>query len=491
MPANPRSDRSAPDGATPGMPRAPKSAVGDDVLFLSVGELAARIKARRLSPVALTEAYLARIDRLAPRLNAFARVTPERARAEARVAEAEIARGHYRGRLHGVPYGAKDLFATQGIATEWGTTACAGQMFERDATVVRKLGEAGAVLLGKLAMVEFAGGLGYRFANASSSGPARNPWNPERWTGGSSSGAGAAVAAGLVPFALGTETWGSILCPSAFCGVTGLRPTYGRVSRAGAMTCSWTFDKVGPLCRTAADARIVLEAIAGADPDDPSAAAEPARFPRARAGLSRLRGAIIPLDFTKAGEPEVRDAFNRTLAELRAAGLALESAQLPEFPASEVAGMIITAEALSSFETFYRDGRVRKLKDVYAPWQPEINSAMTGADLMKAWRMRTVLQEKMAEFFEGYDYIVTPNLMSVAPGIEEDLYQALPYSDPVGAVGNARGLPAIALPCGFGKQQMPVGFQFVAAPWDEALLLDLGELWQSRTRFHAERPPLA
>ena len=153
--------------------------------------------------------------------------------------------------------------------------------------------------------------------------------------------------------------------------------------------------------------------------------------------------------------------------------------------------MIITAEALSSFENFYRDGRVKRLKDVYAPWQPEINAAMTGADLVKAWRLRTVLQQKMAEFFERYDYIVTPNFMSVAPPIEQDLYQALPYSDPVGAVGNACGLPAIALPCGFGKERMPIGFQFVGAPWDEALLLDLGELWQTRTRFHAERPPLS
>ena len=158
--------------------------------------------------------------------------------------------------------------------------------------MIRRLREAGAVLLGKLAMVEFAGGLGYRFAGASSSGPGRNPWNPERWTGGSSSGSGAAVAGGLVAFALGTETWGSILCPSAFCGVTGLRPTYGRVSRAGGMVCSWTFDKVGPLARSAADARLILEAIAGSDPDDESAADEPVgsrAAPAARSSRSARR----------------------------------------------------------------------------------------------------------------------------------------------------------------------------------------------------------
>ena len=465
--------------------------LGDDVLLLPVTELSARIQARKLSPVELTEAYLARIQLYGGRLNAFARVTPDLAREQARAAEAEIARGRHRGPLHGVPYGAKDLFAVAGFPTEWGAAACAGQTFDRDATVVRRLREAGAVLLGKLAMVEFAGGLGYRYANASSSGPGRNPWNPDHWTGGSSSGSGAAVAAGLVGFALGTETWGSILCPSAFCGLTGLRPTYGRVSRAGAMVCAWTFDKVGPLCRTAADCRLVLEAIAGPDPDDPSAAHEPARFPRGTTRPPSLRGAVVELDFTKAGESEVKAAFDRAVAELRGAGLKLEAAKLPEFPASEVAGLIITAEALSTFENFFKDGSVAKLKDAYAPWQPEINAAVTCADLVKAWRMRAVLQQRTAELFDRYDYIVTPNFMSVAPSIEADLYKALSYADPAGAVGNACGLPAIALPCGFGREHLPVSFQIMAAPWSEAMLLDLGELYQSRTRFHAEHPALA
>ena len=347
------------------------------------------------------------------------------------------------------------------------------------------------MLLGKLAMVEFAGGLGYRFADASSSGPGRNPWNPGRWTGGSSSGSGAAVAAGLVGFALGTETWGSILCPSAFCGITGIRPTYGRVSRAGAMTCSFTFDKVGPLARSAADCRLVLGAIAGPDPDDPSAADEPVRLGAGRTRVAGLRAGLIEMDFAKFGEPEVKAAFDRAVGELRAAGLEVEPARLPEFAAADVAGTIITAEALSTFEKFYADGSIWKMKDAYAPYQPEINAAMTGADLVKAWRMRNVLQRKAAEFFEEFDVVVTPNFMSVAPPIEEDLYKALPYPDPVGAIGNACGLPSIALPCGFGRDHMPVGFQIMGAPWSEGTLLDLGELWQRRTAFHTEHPPLA
>jgi aspartyl-tRNA(Asn)/glutamyl-tRNA(Gln) amidotransferase subunit A len=466
--------------------------VTPDVLELSVTELGPLFRSRKLSPVAVTQAYLDRIERLNGRFNAFQTVTADLALAQAHAAETEIARGKHRGPLHGVPWGAKDLLATAGIETSWGAEPCRGQVFDTDATVVRKLRDAGAVLLGKLAMVEFAGGLGYRFANASISGPGRNPWNTDHWTGGSSSGAGAAVAASLVGFAVGTETWGSILCPSAFCGITGLRPTYGRVSRAGGMVCSWTFDKIGPLARSASDCRLILQAIGGADPADPTSSSEKlAIAPRSGKSLSKIRAARIDLDFSKVGEPEVKDGFNRAVDELRVAGLHIEDAKLPEFPASEIAGLIITAEALSSFEKFFRDGSVAKLKDPYAQHQVEINQGLRGDDLIKAWRMRRVLQQKMAEFFSHYDVILTPNFMSVASRVDEDLYKALPYSDPVGAVGNACGLPALALPCGFGKQHLPIGFQIVGAPFDEATLLDLGDLYQKRTDFHRQRPALA
>jgi len=464
--------------------------IDDEVLFLPVAELGPQIRARRLSPVELTEAFLARIRRLAPGLNAFETVTADLSRAQARAAEDEVNHGRYRGPLHGIPYGAKDLFATAGIRTTWGAAPCRDQVFHHDATVVRRLREAGAVLLGKLAMVEFAGGLGYRFANASVSGPGRNPWNRERWAGGSSSGSGAAVAAGLVSFALGTETWGSILCPAAFCGVTGLRPTYGRVSRAGAMVCAWTYDKVGPLARSAEDCRIILKAIAGPDPDDPSASTRPVPLDRVPRPPSRLRAALVQPDWSKHGEPEARAAFDRAVAELRAAGLGIEDAALPALPASEVAGVIITAEALSTFERFYRDGSVWRLSDAYAPHQPEINRGLTGADLVKAWRIRRVLQERMADFFAEYDVILSPNFLSVAPRITDDLIRALPYPDPLGAIGNTCGLPSIALPCGFGKGRMPLGFQLVGSPWDEATVLALGQLYQRRTSHHRERPPL-
>ena len=465
--------------------------IGDDVLFLTAAELGPKIRTREISPVELTDSYLARIRKYAPKLNAFETVTAELAKKQARAAETEIAAGKYRGPLHGIPYGAKDLFDTAGIRTSWGAVPCKNRVPNSDATVVRRLHDAGAVLLGKLAMVEFAGGLGYRFADASASGPGRNPWDPSRWTGGSSSGTGAAVGGGLVTFGLGTETWGSILCPSAFCGCTGLRPTYGRVSRAGAMVCSYTYDKVGPIARSAADLRLILSVIGGADPDDVSSSKEPLALDGEKRDPKTVRAAVVTLDWAKHGEPEVKRAFDDALNILKGLGMRTEIATLPDFPSGDVAGAIITAEALSTFENFFRDGTVKQLKDPYAPYQMEIAEPLTASDLAKAWRMRRVLMDKMADFYGKFDVIVTPNFMSVAPLVEGDLNDSLNYPDPVGGIGNTCGLPSIALPTGVGKGGMPVSFQIMGAPFDEALLLDLGEAYQSHTENHLRHPSLA
>jgi len=467
-------------------------ALDEEVFFAPLTELAGRIRSRALSPVELAEGFLARIAKYNDRFNAFATVTKDLALAQARAAEAEIAAGRWRGALHGMPWGAKDLLATKDAPTGWGTRFLADQVFDEDATVVRRLHEAGAVLLGKTHCVEFAGCLGYRFANASVAGPGRNPWNAERWTGGSSSGSGAAVAAGLCTFALGTETWGSILCPSAFCGLTGLRPTYGLVSRAGAMVGAYSFDKIGPMARSAADCRIVLDAIQGPDGRDPASSGETLAL---AAGSSpapaRLRAALVPLDWSKTGEPEAKAAFDAAVAALRAAGLALEEAALPDFPAGEVSGLLITVEALAAFEPFLDDGRAKQLVDDLAWKQREIGAPITGADAMKAQRMRFELQGRMDEFFAKYDVIVTPNFKSVAPPVAMDLNAALPYGDPVGAIGGACGLPSLALPAGAGRDGLPVGFQLVGAPFSEALLLDLGEAFQRATHHHRAHPALA
>src|SRR5216684_1605091 len=240
----------------------------EELGFLPITELAKRIEAKKLSPVELTNYFLERSEKLGPRFNAFARPTPEIAMAQAQAAEKEIQRGHYRGPLHGIPYAAKDLLAVKGVPTTWGAKPFAEQVFDYNATVIDHLRGVGAVMLGKASMIELAGGMGYRFASASLQGEAKNPWDPTCWTCGSSSGSGAIVAAGLAAFAIGTETWGSIICPSAYCGVSGLRPTYGRVSRYGAMALAPSMDKIGPLARSAEDCARIFAAIAGHDPKD-------------------------------------------------------------------------------------------------------------------------------------------------------------------------------------------------------------------------------
>jgi aspartyl-tRNA(Asn)/glutamyl-tRNA(Gln) amidotransferase subunit A len=258
------------------------------------------------------------------------------------------------------------------------------------------------------------------------------------------------------------------------------------------MVGSFTLDKIGPMARSAADCRLVLQAIAGADPEDLSSSREPVSVERRTRDPRRLRGALVTTDFgkTKGAEPEVKAAFDAAVAELRALGLPLEETRIPDFPASEVAVTVLNAEAMSTFEKFYRDGTVRQLRDPLARYQPEITRALTGADYVKAMRMRAVLQEKMAEFYGRYDVIVTNNFLSVAPAVDRDLNETLPYPDPVGAIGNACGLPSLALPCGFGRDHMPAGFQIMGSAFEEGVLCDLGEMYQARTRFHRERPPL-
>src|SRR5436190_52151 len=241
---------------------------GEEIFHLSVSELAKRIEAKKLSPVELTQIYLDRSQKLGPRFNAYAHLTPEIALEQAKAAEKEIQRGHYRGPLHGIPYAAKDLLAVKGLPTTWGAKPYADQVFDYNATVIDHLHGVGAVMVGKASMIELAGGMGYRFASASLQREAKNPWDTTCWTCGSSSGSGAIVAAGLAAFAIGTETWGSIICPSAFCGVSGLRPTYGRVSRYGAMALAPSMDKIGPMARSAEDCVGIFAAIAGYDSND-------------------------------------------------------------------------------------------------------------------------------------------------------------------------------------------------------------------------------
>ena len=336
--------------------------IGEDVLYLSVRELGDRIRTRQLSPVELTEAYLERCKKYGPQLNAYATLTPDLALQQARQAEAEINQGHYRGPLHGIPYAAKDLLAVKGYPTTWGAKPYQNQRFDYNATVIDKLNDAGAVLLGKAAMIELAGGLGYRFAAASATGAAKNPWNTNCWTCGSSSGSGAIVASALAAFAIGTETWGSIVCPSAFCGVSGLRPTFGRVGRGGAMALSYSMDKIGPMCRTADDCSLVLAPISGHDPTDAGSLPESqARFiynpPKTPLRMARIEKAWEKPD------PEIAAAFEQAFAVLQKAGQSISSVQLPEGPFEAAGGIVINVEAASAFSKLIDSGEVAQLSD--------------------------------------------------------------------------------------------------------------------------------
>lgn len=332
----------------------------DRLAFASVRELGRMLRAGETTPTALTEFSLDRLDTVGRRLNAVVTLTRERALDEARVAERELAAGHDRGPLHGIPYGAKDLLATAPpYPTSWGAAPLRDQQFDRDAAVIERLRAAGAVLVAKLAMVELAGGMGYDQPDASFTGPGINPWHPGAWSGGSSSGAGAAVGAGAVPFAIGSETSGSILTPSSFCGLSGLRPTYGRVSRRGAMALSWTLDKLGPICRTADDCGLVLAAIAGRDPEDETSLDESYRYEPARDRISGFRIGVVA-GATEGAQAEVAANFDAALAVLREVAT-VEEVAVPDLPYGPALGAILGGEASSAFDEFVTSGKIAGL----------------------------------------------------------------------------------------------------------------------------------
>ena len=463
--------------------------LADEVLYKPVTDLAKMVRARQVSPVELTRAYLDRIERLNPRLSAFATVTTDLALEKARQAEREIAAGKDRGPLHGIPYGVKDLVATKGTRTTWGAKPYENQVFDRDAAIVRRLDTAGAVLLGKLAMIELAGGLGYSKGESSLQGAAHNPWGLDRWTCGSSSGSGAAVAAGLVPFAIGSETWGSIICPSSFCGVSGLRPTFGRVSRQGAMALSWTLDKLGPMARSARDCELVLDRIQGHDPDDPYSADEKPAPPSDPAAVKKMKVGYLRLDFAKQGDKSVEKAFLAALDDLRRAGARLEEAKLPDLPFEAAASVVLTAEVATAFEDLQKSGGARKLVSPDAPLAFVVARAVSGPDFVKAQRVRTVCQKAMADLFARYDVLLYPGEGYTAFPLDKD-FNEIAWSDPVGGAGNLCGLPAIAVPCGFGADGMPASLTAMTSAFEEDKGISLARFFQGITSWHLKRPPI-
>jgi len=465
----------------------------NELAFASVSELAARIRSRDLSPVAVVDALLARIERCGV-LNAFITVTADAARAQAASAEREIAAGRYRGPLHGIPVSLKDIIGTKGIRTTRGSRIFVDHIPTEDATVTARLYHAGAVLLGKNALHEFAFGV---TTNNPHYGPTRNPWRLDRIPGGSSGGSGAAVAAGLGPVSIGTDTGGSIRIPAALCGIVGLKPTYGRVSRHGVFPLSWSLDHVGPLTRTVEDAALVLQAIAGPDPRDPSTLGQtvPEFTSRLATPITGLRVGVLTDEYHREVADDVRAPFRAALDVLAERGLDLEDVAFPRAnEARTAAATVLFAEAASVHERWLRDRAADYGVDTLALLQQ--GQFITATQYLRAQRVRTLIVNEVGTLLRRYAALVLPAIPVVAPAIGQPTVTLGGRSGETrGAVTrlvrliNLVGLPAITVPCGFGADGLPVGLQVVGRAMDEPTVLAIAHAYERATPWHTRRPP--
>jgi aspartyl-tRNA(Asn)/glutamyl-tRNA(Gln) amidotransferase subunit A len=459
----------------------------DDVAFDDAAGLQRRLTAKSISSFELTKLYLDRLETYGPVYGAVVTILHERGLREARRADRERSRGIVRGPLHGIPYGVKDLLATPDAPTTWGATPYRNQRFDFDATLVQKLSAAGAVLIAKLAMVELAGGFGYNDADASFTGPGRTPWNWDYWSGGSSSGSGAAVAAGLVGFAIGSETCGSILNPAASCGVTGLRPTYGRVSRHGAMALCPTLDKLGPMTRSARDADTVLRAIAGTDPADRTAVDRPLGTGRRRPRIGVVSGA------TAKAMPGVAKNFRAALKVLAQFCDVESSVSLPDHPYEAAVDMIVCSEGAAAFRGLITSGRSRELQQRDDRLGGYAAYATLAVDYIDAMRQRTRMIADLQRAFGSYDAIVSPTLTTVARPVGvpfDSVYTAYGGGPDLIAAGNLAGLPALTVPSGLAETGLPSGIAFLGNAFAEGTLLALGKRFQRLCTHHNARPTL-
>ncbi|MDD5544477.1 MAG: amidase [Acidobacteriia bacterium] len=467
--------------------------LSEKILYSSVRELGQMIRAKKISPVELTESYIDRLEKIAPKLGAVVTMTRDLAIKQAKAAEKEITAGRIRGPLHGIPVGVKDLLATKGIPTSWGAAPYKTQVFDYDATVVEKLQQAGTVLIAKLAMVELAGGMGYNNPDASFTGPGRTPWNRDYWSGGSSSGPGAATAAGLVGFAIGSETSGSILTPSSCCGLSGLRPTYGLVSRHGAMALCWTLDKLGPMCRTADDCGLVLAAIAGHDPKDVSSVRRKFTYPGPAASRKRFRLGLIK-GAADGNQAEVKKNYEEAIKVLETFCDITPDVVFPDLPWGAAVGTIVNAEGAAAFYDLIESGKLAELqtpRDRIGGY----SSAMTLAvDYIQAMRVRVPMKKAFKELMTKYDAVVAPTRSTVAPPIGIDFDKAYPGvrgGTPLIPAGNLVGAPALCLPNGFGLYGLPTSIQFLGAPFSENTLIEIAKGYQQRTDWHKKHPSIS
>ncbi|MFQ5511908.1 MAG: amidase, partial [Candidatus Krumholzibacteriia bacterium] len=434
--------------------------------FYSVRDLSELIRRRKITSTRLTRMYLDRLKKYGPRLECVITLTEDLALEQARRADEEIAKGKYRGYLHGIPYGAKDLLAVEGYKTTWGAEPYKEQTIGRNATVIEKLEEAGAVLVAKLTLGALAWG------DVWYGGMTRNPWNLEQGSSGSSAGSASATAAGLVAFAIGTETWGSIVSPSTRCGTTGLRPTYGRVSRAGAMALSWSMDKIGPICRTVEDCALVFDAIIGADGLDQTVVDLPFNY-NPQVKLRKLRVGYLEKSF--GGDYPFKDTDAATLEALRALGANLVPIELPDYPV-EALGYILSAEAAAAFDELTRSNRddlmVRQIKNA---WPNVFRSSrfIPAVEYIQANRLRYTIIQEMEKIMTGVDVYVSPSFEG------NNLL-----------LTNLTGHPCVVLPNGFNEEGSPVSITFIGRLFDEAKLLAVAKAYQDASGFHKKHPPL-
>ena len=460
--------------------------MSDAIAYATIRELGARYRKRELSPVEVTRALLARIEKLDPALHAFVTLTPDRALADARAAEDALRRGDERPLL-GIPVGHKDIYLTRGIRTTGGSALFADWVPDSDSTVGRRWQDAGTVLLGKLITHEFAFGLqfpGHRFQ------PARNPWNLEHIPGGSSSGSGAALAAGLLHGATGSDTGGSIRGPAAFCGITGLKPTYGRVSRAGVMTLSWTLDHTGPMARTVEDCASLLQAIAGHDAADPASSTRPVDdYVGALDGNVRGLRIGVPRNyfFEDADTDNVR-AFEDALGTLRKLGADVRDLQIPAFNLSRSFMLIMLSEAFA-----YHEQDLRLHPELYGEMLRErllTGALVTGPEYVQAQRVRMQICADVAEVMKTVDVLATPTTPKTAPTFKTMYDPELAFPRTNMPPFNLTGQPTLALPCGLSASGLPLSLQLSGRAFEEATVLRLGHAYQRATDWHTRRPPV-
>ncbi|GAA4398169.1 amidase [Nibrella viscosa] len=460
LPQGPSSFKASPAG------KVTLPANRDELAFYTVGQLGELIRTRQITSEELTRFFLNRLKTYNPNLLAVVTLTEELALQQAKRADAELKAGKYRGPLHGIPYGAKDLLAKKGYKTTWGSVPYKDQVLDYDATVVQRLENAGAVLCAKLTLGELAMG------DVWFGGMTRNPWNRETGSSGSSAGSGSTVASGLLPFAIGTETLGSIVSPSTVNGVTGLRPTFGRVSRHGAMALSWSMDKIGPMTRSVEDCALVFNAIYGPDGNDPTVIAAPFRY----SPLPSLKGIRIGY-LKKAFDEEYPTKENdaATLAMLTRLGAELIPMELPDIPANRLT-FLLSAEAAAAFDELTRSGKddqlVRQGKNA---WPNAFRAArfIPAVEYIQANRIRTKLINDMAQRLKTVDVYITPT-----------------YRGGNLALTNLTGHPCVVLPNGFNARGLPTSITFMGQLFGEDKLLAVAKVYQDATTFHQKHPTL-